>query len=134
LLSIRLSIRLMLAARCRRPRLCRERRSANCMMRCAENRPASPKEAFHGIDPDYRCATAAVWRRRRLPWSQSRLLVIEGGFDRAKTGITGPGSSRGLLMGNIPCRSRARPWMNRSDGRQRDMYERIFYFKEVPHV
>jgi hypothetical protein len=50
---------------------------------------------------DYRCATAAVWRRRRILWSPSRLLVIEGGpRDRARTGITGailrPGSSPGF--------------------------------------
>ena len=44
-----------------------------------KNWPLPSTEASHGIDPDYRCATAAVWRRRRIPWSQSRLLVIEGG-------------------------------------------------------
>jgi hypothetical protein len=62
-----------------------------------KNRPLPSTEASHGIDPDYRCATAAVWRRRRIPWSQSRLLVIEGGpRDRARTGMTGPGSSPGF--------------------------------------
>jgi hypothetical protein len=45
--------------------------------------------------------TAAVWWRRRILWSQSRLLVIEGGpRDRARTGITGsilqPSGHRGF--------------------------------------
>jgi hypothetical protein len=49
-------------------------------------RPVLSTEVFHGIDPDHRCTTAAVWRRRRILWSQSRLLVIEGSAgDRART-------------------------------------------------
>ena len=38
--------------------------------------PALSTEASHGIDPDYRCISAAVWRRRILG-SQSRVLVTE---------------------------------------------------------
>jgi uncharacterized protein YjbJ (UPF0337 family) len=38
-------------------------------------RPAPSTEASHGIDPDYRCISAAVWWRRRILGSQSRLLV-----------------------------------------------------------
>jgi uncharacterized protein YjbJ (UPF0337 family) len=34
------------------------------------------KETSHGNDTDYRCISAAIWRRRRLLGSQSRLLVI----------------------------------------------------------
>jgi hypothetical protein len=34
-------------------------------------------EVSHGIDPDYRCINGAVWRRRRLLWSQTRVLVTE---------------------------------------------------------
>jgi hypothetical protein len=38
-----------------------------------------PKRGYgNGIDPDYRCIGAAVWRRRIL-WSQPRVLVIANG-------------------------------------------------------
>src|ERR1700685_1469603 len=29
----------------------------------------------HGIDPNYCCTGAPVWRRRRILWSQARVLV-----------------------------------------------------------
>jgi hypothetical protein len=32
------------------------------------NNAAQLKEASDGIDPDYRCTAAAVWRRRRIFW------------------------------------------------------------------
>jgi hypothetical protein len=35
------------------------------------------KGNFDGIDPDYCCPGAAVWRWRRILWSQARVLVIE---------------------------------------------------------
>jgi hypothetical protein len=41
------------------------------------NTAAQLKEASDGIDPDYRRIAAAVWRRRRILWSQARVLVIE---------------------------------------------------------
>ena len=44
-------------------------------MRCAVNNVSIVKETSHGIDTDYRCVSAAVWRRRRILGSQSRLLV-----------------------------------------------------------
>jgi hypothetical protein len=34
-------------------------------------------ETSHGINPDYRCISAAVWRRRRILGSQSRVLVTD---------------------------------------------------------
>jgi hypothetical protein len=34
-------------------------------------------ETSYGINPDHRRIGAAVWRRRRVLGSQSRLLVIE---------------------------------------------------------
>jgi hypothetical protein len=39
--------------------------------------PASSSEKFHGIDPDYRCIGAALWRWWRILGSPSRYLVIE---------------------------------------------------------
>ena len=42
--------------------------------------PASSSEKFHGIDPDYRCIGAALWRWWRILGSPSRYLVIEGVF------------------------------------------------------
>jgi hypothetical protein len=59
-------------------------------MRCAVNnlgtvkgdllqRRIAPKENCHGIDSDYRCPGAAVWRRRRILWAPPRVLVIERG-------------------------------------------------------
>ena len=46
-------------------------------MRCAVNNLSAVKGDSHGIDPDYRCPSAAVWRRWRILWSQARVLVIE---------------------------------------------------------
>jgi hypothetical protein len=40
------------------------------------NTAAQLKEASDGIDPDYRRIAAAVWRRRRILWSQARVLVM----------------------------------------------------------
>jgi PAS domain S-box-containing protein len=44
-----------------------------CMRASEEIRPS--KETSHGNDPNYRSVTAAVWRRRRILGSYSRLLV-----------------------------------------------------------
>jgi rare lipoprotein A len=38
--------------------------------------PASSSEKLHGIDPDYRCIGAALWRWWRILGSPSRYLVI----------------------------------------------------------
>jgi hypothetical protein len=50
----------------------RSRRIEGCGARRIEPSPST--ETSHGIDPDYRCITAAVWRRRVL-WSQAWYLV-----------------------------------------------------------
>ena len=39
--------------------------------------PASSSEKCHGIDPDYRCITTALWRWWRILGSPSRYLVID---------------------------------------------------------
>ncbi len=49
------------------------RRFERCSAR--QVRPAPLKETSDGIDSDYRCVSAAVWRRWRILGSQSRLLV-----------------------------------------------------------
>lgn len=46
-------------------------------MRYAENKPPLSTETSHGIDPDYRCISPAVWWWWRILWSQPRVLVIE---------------------------------------------------------
>ena len=46
-------------------------------MRCAANKAGTVNGETHGIDSDHRRFSAAIWRRRRILGSQSRLLVIE---------------------------------------------------------
>ena len=50
----------------------RGRRIERCGAR--EIRPSPSTEASHGIDPDYRCIGAAVWRRRRILGSQYEVI------------------------------------------------------------
>jgi hypothetical protein len=44
-------------------------------MRFAANKAVTVKETLHGIDLDYRCVSALVWRRWRILGSQAGYLV-----------------------------------------------------------
>jgi hypothetical protein len=65
-------------------------------MRFAANKAVTGKEIPHGIDLDYRCVSALVWRRRRILGSQARYLVTRRvpAFKREQRRLGSPLSQR----------------------------------------
>jgi hypothetical protein len=71
------------------------------------NNAGTVKGNSDGIDPDYRRTAAAVWRWRRILWSQAWVLVIDFPRCRSASGVKRKGI---LIEREVGVRVASAPW------------------------